>query len=213
MFKTTFFHRNLNWKSTVSKSSFFVCHIRNSMKLFSNLKLFAADHDLYETQSSYPSLSLPTLTLVHLHFLYSKLTFYPSSVTSGTFGRPIWICEFFKHHPRRRVFRNVNAINLENVLQRNIRTGRAGEFTFRSANLKKFYFQHQPWWCLREFDVYTGLPSQKIWIRHWSVSYLFWKRPIIFLDQPISSDIFYNFICVCSFARPFVTRFFSELAH
>ena len=40
-------HRNLNWKSTVSKSSFFSRHVRSSIKLFLNLQLFATNHNLY----------------------------------------------------------------------------------------------------------------------------------------------------------------------
>ena len=41
--------------------------------------------------------------------------------------------EFFKNHPRKGVFRNVNLINLENVLQRNLKTGRARECIFRAS--------------------------------------------------------------------------------
>ena len=36
--------------------------------------------------NSHPSFLLSTLSLVHLYPLYRKLTLYPSSVTSGTFG-------------------------------------------------------------------------------------------------------------------------------
>ena len=43
----------------------------------------------------------------------------------------IWIYKLFKNHPRKRVFRNVSLSNLENVLQRNLRTDRASKCIFR----------------------------------------------------------------------------------
>ena len=46
--------------------------------------------------------------------------------------------EFFKNHPRGRVFHNVNLSNLENVLQKNLRTDRAREFIFRVFGDKNF---------------------------------------------------------------------------
>ena len=45
---------------------------------------------------------------------------------------------FFLNHPRKRVFRNVNLSNLENVLQRNLRTGKARELFFRVSEGTSF---------------------------------------------------------------------------
>ena len=70
----------------------------------------------------------------------------------------IWIYEFFKNHPRKRVFRNVSLSNLENVLQRNLRTNRARE-CHRSTYFENFSARRQPWWCLRGFDVCTSMPK------------------------------------------------------
>ena len=42
-----------------------------------------------------------------------------------------YLNEFFKNHPRKRLFRNESLCNLENVLQRNLRTDRAREYIFR----------------------------------------------------------------------------------
>ena len=40
----------------------------------------------------------------------------------------VWIYKFFENHPQIGVFCNVNISNLENVLQRNLTTDRAGKF-------------------------------------------------------------------------------------
>ena len=64
--------------------------------------------------------------------------------------------EFYKNHPRRGAFHNVNLSNLENVL----RTDRAGECIlreFRGTNFENFSDQLQPWWRLCGLDVCTGL--------------------------------------------------------
>ena len=47
----------------VSKSSFFACHVWNSMKLFSNLQLFVTDHNLCLTHKSL----IPVFHYLHLH--------------------------------------------------------------------------------------------------------------------------------------------------
>ena len=55
--------------------------------------------------------------------------------------------EFFINHPRREVFRNVNLSNLENVLQRHLKTDRAGQCIFRASggtNFETFFTQRQP---------------------------------------------------------------------
>ena len=39
-----------------------------------------------------------------------------------------------------------NLSNLENVLQRNLRTGTARECIFRASGGKRFKNFHQPWW-------------------------------------------------------------------
>ena len=77
------------------------------------------------------------------------------------------MCEF----TRRGVFCNVNLGNLENVLQRNLKTGRARECIFRASggtNFENFSAQHQPWWCLHGFDVCTSLPKKTL-VCHWYV--------------------------------------------
>ena len=43
-----------------------------------------------------------------------------------------------------KVFRNVNLNNLENVLQRNLRTDRARECIFRAPGGANFLAQHKP---------------------------------------------------------------------
>ena len=50
--------------------------------------------------------------------------------------------EFFKNHPQRIVLHNVNSSNLENVLQRNVRTDRFRKCILRvsgGTNLKNFF--------------------------------------------------------------------------
>ena len=44
-----------------------------------------------------------------------------------------WIYGFFKNHPWRRVFHTTNLNNLENILQRSLRTDRAREKLFRAS--------------------------------------------------------------------------------
>ena len=44
----------------------------------------------------------------------------------------IWIYDILKNEPRSRVFHNVKPINLDNVLQRNLWTGRAKECIFKA---------------------------------------------------------------------------------
>ena len=43
------------------------------------------------------------------------------------------MCEFFKKHPRERMFLNVNLSNFEYVLKRNLRAERAWECIFRAS--------------------------------------------------------------------------------
>ena len=83
----------------------------------------------------------------------------------------ICIYEFFKNHPRKGVFHNVNLSYLVNVLQRNLSTRRAGECIFRPSggtNYENFPVQRQPWWRLPEFDLCNDLPK-KLWIHHCQV--------------------------------------------
>ena len=71
----------------------------------------------------------------------------------------------FKNHLQKRAFCNVSLSNLENVLQVNLRTDRARKCIFRvnvGTNFRDFLAQHQQWWCLREFDLYTGLPKKTL---------------------------------------------------
>ena len=57
-----------------------------------------------------------------------------------------WNYEILKNHPRKRVFRNKSLDNLENVLQRNLRTDRASECIFRvseGTNFENFSTRRQ----------------------------------------------------------------------
>ena len=77
----------------------------------------------------------------------------------------IRIYEFFKNHPRKRVFCNESLSNLGNVLQRNLRVDRARECFFRvsgGTNFEKHSAQRQPSWRLRAFDVCTGRPKKTL---------------------------------------------------
>ena len=57
--------------------------------------------------------------------------------------------EFFKNHLRRGVFRNANLSNLENVLQRNLRTGRGREFSCQVPSMV-------PFWVGCMYRMYVG---------------------------------------------------------
>ena len=75
----------------------------------------------------------------------------------------IWIYEFFKNHPQRGVFHNINLSNLEDALQRNIYTGRVRMCIFRACggtNFENCPVQQQPWRRLNGFDVRTGLTKK-----------------------------------------------------
>ena len=61
----------------------------------------------------------------------------------------IWICEFFKNHPRR-VFCNVNLSNLESLLQGNL-----------EEKILKIFRLAANEWHLRGLDVNTGRSTQK----------------------------------------------------
>ena len=77
----------------------------------------------------------------------------------------IWIYKFLKNHPQTRESGNVDLSNLENVLQRNLRTSRAGECIFRASggtNFKNLPTGHQPWWCPQGFDVCKCLPKKTL---------------------------------------------------
>ena len=52
---------------------------------------------------------------------------------------------FQKNHPQKRIFRDVSLSNLENVQQRNLRTDRARQCTFRVSGGTNF--EHfATWW-------------------------------------------------------------------
>ena len=75
----------------------------------------------------------------------------------------IWVYKFLKNHPQTRKSGNVDLSNLENVLQRNLRTSKAGECIFRACggtNFKNLPTGHQPWWCPEGFDVCNCLPKK-----------------------------------------------------
>ena len=63
------------------------------------------------------------------------------------------------------MFRNGNLSNLEIVLQRNLRTDSARECIFRASGGTSFSnlpAWHQPWCCLCEFNICTGLPKKTL---------------------------------------------------
>ena len=75
----------------------------------------------------------------------------------------IWIYEFFKNHPRQRIFHNILLSNSENVSQKNLRTDRAREWNFRvsgGTNFEKFSTWCQPLWV---WCVYRPI-QKKLWI-------------------------------------------------
>ena len=62
------------------------------------------------------------------------------------------------------MFFNVNLSNLENILQKNLRTKRARGCIFWAFGCTNF--EPWPWWHLCGFDVCTSL-SKKNWMCHW----------------------------------------------
>ena len=63
------------------------------------------------------------------------------------------------------MFCNVNLSNLENVLQRNLRTDRASECIFGisgDTNLETLIGQCQPWQHLCRFNICTGLHKKAL---------------------------------------------------
>ena len=63
------------------------------------------------------------------------------------------------------MFRNVNLSNLENVLQRNLRTNRARQCIFRASGGANFLAQHKPGGTLLD-SMYLPVFPRKLWIRH-----------------------------------------------
>ena len=86
-------------------------------------------------------------------FLYYLLHLLRSFLCSRKFKdiqmfylNTIWIYKSFKNHLWRGVFRNVNLSNLENVLQRNLRTGKAEDCILKASggtDFEKFSTQQQ----------------------------------------------------------------------
>ena len=75
----------------------------------------------------------------------------------------IWIYQFLQNYPRRTVYCNINLSNLENVLQRNLRTESTRKCIFRASggtNFGNFSTLHQPWLHLCGFRACTGLPPK-----------------------------------------------------
>ena len=71
----------------------------------------------------------------------------------------------FKNHQCKRVFCNVSLSDLENVLQRNLRTDRAKECIFRvsgGTNFENLSTRCQPFWCLCGFNVCTCQPKRNL---------------------------------------------------
>ena len=70
--------------------------------------------------------------------------------------------EFFKIYPQIKVFRYVNLSNLENVLQRNLRTDRARQCIFTASGGAIFFGSAQTRWNLGGFDVCTSLSKKTL---------------------------------------------------
>ena len=64
----------------------------------------------------------------------------------------------------KKVFRNVSLSNLENVIQRNLRTNRAKVciLEYLETEISKIFAWHQPWWYLCGFDMCTCLPQKTL---------------------------------------------------
>ena len=63
------------------------------------------------------------------------------------------------------MFRNVNLSNLENVLQRNLRTDRSWECIFRASGGANFLAQHKAGGTLVGL-MYVLVCPKKLWIHH-----------------------------------------------
>ena len=106
------------------------------------------------------------LLLLAASFMLRSICSSHNLIATQFFYLNIWI--FFFNHPWKRIFRNLSLNNLENVLQRNLKTERARECIFSvfgGTNFENFSTQHQQWWCLCGFHVCTG-QSKKLWIHH-----------------------------------------------
>ena len=92
-----------------------------------------------------------------------------SQVYSHTNLKTTCMYEFFKNHPRRGVFRNVNLSNLENVLQRNLRTERAGSAFLEhlEAQIWKVFLLSANLGGSFVSSIYVSLCPKKLWIRQW----------------------------------------------
>ena len=62
------------------------------------------------------------------------------------------------------MFRNVNFINLENVLQKNLRTDMARECIFRAFGVTNLIFSAwcKTWWSSHGFNVSSSLPKKTL---------------------------------------------------
>ena len=63
------------------------------------------------------------------------------------------------------MFRNAKLSNLENVLQRNLRTDRARQCIFRASGDAKFLPQYKPGGTLVD-SIYVPVCPKNLWIRH-----------------------------------------------
>ena len=63
------------------------------------------------------------------------------------------------------MFRNVNLSNLENVLQRNLRTDSARECIFRASRGANFLAHHKSD-CTLVGSMYVPVCPKKLWIHH-----------------------------------------------
>ena len=86
------------------------------------------------------------------------------------------------------VFRNIYLTNLENVFQRNLRTGKARECIFRASggtNFENLPVRRRPWRCLLGFDVYTGLPKKAVDTSMIFVTLDLWQQYIVIIKGGI----------------------------
>ena len=101
--------------------------------------------------------------MYYILHLSAQIASQLSPVYIGTcFYLSIW---HFKNHSGRKVFRNLNLGNLENVLQRNVGTDGARECIFRASEGTSFQnlsVWRQPWCFLHVFDDCTCLPKKTL---------------------------------------------------
>ena len=105
-----------------------------------------------------------------LHYFLQFLLYYLLHFSSSDCFAAltlIWIYEFFKY-PQKRVFHNVTLSNLENVLQRNLRTDRATDCIFWVFGGRNFEISPlvTNLGCVFVDSMCVLVCPKKLWIQH-----------------------------------------------